>query len=250
MGLPWRLDVLIQGYPGRTSRHGALGWCSVALLRAGREAVIVDTGSYGYRGLIEERLGGFGLTRSEITAVLVSHLHWDHVCNYPFFPGARVIVPAADLEWAVAQPPGDLYLPELHVERLATESRVERVGEGDEPLPGISVIDVPGHTPGSAAYVAAMADGILIMAGDAVKNQAELASGRADRSMDEAAGRDSIARVRALALASPANRLLCGHDRLLAPAGGRMMPCEPRGAGIRARLGDDFDAETDFDLTS
>ena len=45
----WRIDVLIQGYPGKSTQHGGLGWSTVALLRGHGRIVVLDGGGYGMR---------------------------------------------------------------------------------------------------------------------------------------------------------------------------------------------------------
>jgi len=32
----YAIDILVQGYPGKTVCHGGLGWSTIALLRSGR----------------------------------------------------------------------------------------------------------------------------------------------------------------------------------------------------------------------
>jgi glyoxylase-like metal-dependent hydrolase (beta-lactamase superfamily II) len=244
----YSLDILVQGYPGKSTHHGLLGWATVSLLRGHGETLIVDTGGYGYRDLLLKRLGEHGLKPEDVTGVLVTHVHWDHVCNYPLFPAARVYVPAADLEWAVDQPVGYWALPELHVERLASESGVERLSEGDEFLPELRAVATPRHTPGHMAYVAAGERGDLIFAGDAVKNQAELMTGRVDMTLDPAASVASVKRVREIVAVDPENILMCGHDRLLGLEDGHVVHKSRLEAGILVRTTTDFDREATVDL--
>jgi glyoxylase-like metal-dependent hydrolase (beta-lactamase superfamily II) len=244
----YSLDILVQGYPGKTTHHGGLGWATVALLRGRGETLVVDTGSYGYRDLLVERLGAFGLKREDVTGVLITHLHWDHVCNYPFFPRARVYVPEADLLWAAGQPIGTWHLPEFHVERLAAEKRALKVRDGDEVLPGVRAVATSGHTPGHISYVARGERGGLIFAGDAVKNQAELVSERVDMTLDEAASKASLRRLRDITAANPENVLICGHDRLLGLAEGRVVHKGGLEGAILARFTPEFDRQARIDL--
>ena len=239
---------MVQGYPGKTARHGALGWSTVALLRGGGEVILVDTGSYGYRDLLVERLAALGLRREDVTAILCTHLHWDHLCNYPFFPNARVHVPRADLEWAVEQPVGTWSLPELHVEKLAVDRSVVQLQDGDEPFPGLRAVHAPGHTPGSMGFVAAGERGRLVLTGDAVKNQAELLTEKVDLTLDAAASAASVRRLRELAAEDPENIVVCGHDRLLSVRDGRAVLRAPLEAGIRARFTADFEREEEISL--
>jgi N-acyl homoserine lactone hydrolase len=244
----YSFDVLVQGYPGTTTRHGGLGWATVSLLRGQGQTLIVDTGSYGYRTVLVERLGEFGLDPDDVTGVLVTHLHWDHVCNYPLFPNARVYVPASDLEWAIEQPIGTWSLPEFHVEHLASDDHVEKLAEGDEFLPGLRALATPGHTPGHMAFVASAERGRLVFAGDAVKNQSELMSERVDMTLDAAASAASVRRLRDLVASDPENTLVCGHDRLLGMDAGRVVYKGRLDAAVLARFTPEFDRQRRIDL--
>ena len=42
----YELSILIQGFPGRSTCHGGLGWSTVALLRGHGETVLIDTGGW------------------------------------------------------------------------------------------------------------------------------------------------------------------------------------------------------------
>ena len=79
----WRIDVLIQGYPGKSTQHGGLGWSTVALLRGHGRIVVLDGGGYGMRKPLVEALAKHGVKLSDVTDLLVSHLHHDHVVNWP-----------------------------------------------------------------------------------------------------------------------------------------------------------------------
>jgi len=211
----YELDILFQGFPGRSTCHGGLGWSTVALLRGHGETVLVDTGGYGYRTPLLAQLEERGIRRSDVTAVVLTHCHWDHICNFALFPEARVVVPRPDLEWAAAQPIGTWELPEFHVERLAATDHVLRVEDGGEPLPQVHAVATPGHTPGHFAYHVATSDGPVLFAGDAVKNEYELMTGDTDMTLDAAESRRSIMKVREMLRADPSLVLVPGHDRLL-----------------------------------
>ncbi|MFM7607525.1 MAG: MBL fold metallo-hydrolase, partial [Alphaproteobacteria bacterium] len=93
----WRIDVLIQGYPGKSTEHGGLGWSTVALLRGHGRIVVLDGGGYGMRKPLVEALGKQGVKLSDVTDLLVSHLHHDHVVNWPMFRDARIHVGRKEL---------------------------------------------------------------------------------------------------------------------------------------------------------
>jgi N-acyl homoserine lactone hydrolase len=232
----YELSILFQGFPGRSTCHGGLGWSTVALLRGEGRTVLVDTGGYGYRTPLLAQLEERGIARSDVTAVVLTHCHWDHICNFPLFPNAQVVVPRPDLEWAAAQPVGTWELPEFHVEELARAEHVLRAEDGGEPLPDVHAIATPGHTPGHFAYRVATTDGPVIFAGDAVKNEHELRTGDADMTLDAAQSRRSIEKVRDLLAADPRLVLVPGHDRLLSLRDGEVVAHSQLAAGIKAWL--------------
>jgi N-acyl homoserine lactone hydrolase len=247
-GSVYTLDILIQGFPGKTLHHGGLGWSTVPLLRGHNEVVLIDTGSYSYRDPLLECLKSLGLGRDDVTGVVLTHCHWDHICNYPLFPRAQVFVPEDDLEWALGQPIGTWHIPEFHVEKLGADRRVARIRDGDEFLPGLQAVATPGHTPGHLGYVARVEQANLIFAGDAVKNQAELVTEKVDMTLDLAASQASIRCVRKLAAEDPENIIVCGHDRLLGIKGDNVVHLASLEAGVTARLSQKFEEETVVDL--
>ena len=244
----YELRILVQGYPGR-SDHGGLGWSTVALLRSPKHSVLIDTGHYTHREILVERLGEMGLQRDDVDAIAITHCHWDHCANFPFFPKARVFVPRADLAWAGAQPPG-AYPPiaELHVEKLQSAGNVTLLDDGDEFLPGLRALATPGHTPGHMGFIASGGRGNYIFTGDAIKNAAELVSRRVEMTIDRPKSLEAVERVRAMAAQNPQNLVVFGHDRVCTFDGGHVHELEPLRFEITARLTEDFDHLTTFDL--
>ena len=230
----YELTTLINGFPGRSTNHGGLGWSSVSLLRGHGETIIVDPGGYNYRMPLLAELAELSIQREDVTAVVLTHCHWDHACNITLFPNARMVVPRQELEWASAQTVGTWELPELHVEYLDASDRVERIEDGDEPLPDFHAIATPGHTPGHFAYLAPLADGRrAIFVGDAIKNEVELVSGAADMTLDAEASRVSIETIRNMMSEDPDLILVCGHDRQLSLKDGKVVAHTRLEAGIK-----------------
>ena len=100
------IDILVQGYPGKTVCHGGLGWSTVALVRGQGRVILIDAGNFGMRRLIAERLSAHGLSPADVTDVILTHAHYDHSINWPMFSASRVLIGKQELEWAVAQPIG------------------------------------------------------------------------------------------------------------------------------------------------
>lgn len=38
----WEIDILVTGFPGKSVRHGSLGWSTVAPIRHGDRLALVD----------------------------------------------------------------------------------------------------------------------------------------------------------------------------------------------------------------
>ena len=203
---------LVEGFPGKSSSHGAFGWSSLWLLDDGVRRVLIDAGQPAYIPLIHAGLERLGLTTDDVTDVLLTHLHWDHVSNFPMFARATTWVGEQELRWAAGQPAGTPFIPDLHVQELLRRTdRVERMAPGQEVLPGIHAVDSAGHTPHHLAFYLDRAEDKRVFAGDAVKNVYELASGRVDSTLDADASAATIDALRSL-LTDTGAALVPGHD--------------------------------------
>jgi glyoxylase-like metal-dependent hydrolase (beta-lactamase superfamily II) len=206
------VDVLIQGYPGRSLCHGGLGWSTTTLLRGGGRNILVDVGAFGVRHLLGQHLGRCGVAAADITDVVLTHAHYDHAVNFTLFPNAQVWIGEEELAWAAAQPPGFNPLPELYVRELAVSARVRRIRDGDAFLPGVRAIASPGHTPGHLLFYVDARRQPVLFTGDAAKNRAELLSGSVNDTADMAASRATLERIWALWRKVPGTLLVPGHD--------------------------------------
>ena len=146
--------------------------CNCALLEDGEHTVLVETG-FGVkwkardRGIfaMEERsvidaLREIGVDPSRITHVILSHLHFDHAGGLtrwaipdrgddggfePNFPEARIIVQRRELEDAM-QNRSTMTRTYLRSHLDPVSDRFDVVDGVAEPLPGLIVRPVPGHT--------------------------------------------------------------------------------------------------------
>ena len=247
----YRIDVLVQGFPGKAVCHGGLGWSTIALLRSDRHTILIDVGAFGIRGPLERQLAEAGVKPGDITDVVLTHAHYDHSVNYVLFDRATVWIGAKEMEWAAAQPPGFDPLPELYVQALAADPRVRRIREGEEFLPGITAFDAPGHTPGSLVFHLTSNDVPVIFTGDAAKNRAELLSRKVDMSLDEAASTNSIERIWALWRKVPGTIVIPGHDlSMRLDARGQPIYIGERKAGISTWFGETVEDTTHFDISA
>jgi N-acyl homoserine lactone hydrolase len=247
----YRIDVLVQGFPGKAVCHGGLGWSTIALLRSDRHTILVDVGAFGIRGPLEAQLKAAGVSPRDVTDVVLTHAHYDHSINYVLFDRATVWIGAKEMEWAAAQPPGFDPLPELYVQALAADPRVKRIREGDEFLPGITAFDAPGHTPGSLVFHLTSNDVPVIFTGDAAKNRAELLSLKVDMSLDEAASTHSIEKIWAMWRKVPGTIVIPGHDlSMRLDESGRPVYIGERKAGISTWFGETMEDTTHFDIAT
>jgi glyoxylase-like metal-dependent hydrolase (beta-lactamase superfamily II) len=245
----YRIDVLVQGFPGKAVCHGGLGCSTIALLRSDRHTILVDVGAFGIRGPLEAQLKAAGVSPRDVTDVVLTHAHYDHSINYVLFDRATVWIGAKEMEWAAAQPPGFDPLPELYVQALAADPRVKRIREGEEFLPGITAFDAPGHTPGSLVFHLTANDVPIIFTGDAAKNRAELLSLKVDMSLDEAASTHSIEKIWALWRKVPGTIVIPGHDlSMRLDERGRPVYIGERKAGISTWFGETMEDTTHFDI--
>jgi N-acyl homoserine lactone hydrolase len=248
----YKLDVLIQGYPGKSLCHGGLGWSTIALLRGDGRSILVDVGSFAVRPEFARQLAAAGCAPESVTDVVLTHAHWDHSVNYTLFPNAGIWIGRAEMDWATAVPPGFNPLPELYVRDLARHPRLRLLEDGDAFLPGLTAHLVAGHTPGCLAF--RMTGGErppVLFSGDAAKNRAELLSMAVDMTMDADESRRSLERIWALWRELPGTLLVPGHDLTMRlNEAGRPEYLGERRAGISAWFSEDLLVTTTIDLAA
>lgn len=156
---------------------------TVTFLDTGRHLIAFDTGTGAGQlsatsGLLEHNLEAAGIDESQVTHVVMSHFHADHITglttadNTPVFANAEVLVPA--VEWAFWSdesnagrvPPGQRGTFANVRRRFAPyQARLRQVEWEQEVLPGVRTIAAPGHTPGHTVFhVADGAEQLFVMA--------------------------------------------------------------------------------------
>ena len=204
-----RMEVLFQGFPGKLSR-GYMGWSSVVYVETRGTKILFDTAGPGRRNDIRGRLEEIGAKADDIQILVLSHFHDDHVYNWDYFKNARILLHARESEWVLSDP--DAFpVPKFLYPAIVNSGRFELVRDDIEIAPGVQTLLTPGHTPGCMSLV--LRDNNMpttVLAGDAVKNLTELASGKVAMSMNNELSAQSIAKIRDLA-----ELVVPGHDRLL-----------------------------------
>lgn len=163
------------------------------LVRSGERLVLVDTGIGPHAvsersGMFMRNLAALGVRPSEITDVVLTHLHFDHLgwatdgvhrlfgaatyrcheADWSFFMGSTPFDDSLAVSLMGGRASSELLPPML--DRLETWS-----GDGTI-LPGIDVRSAPGHTPGSTVIVVSSGTERAMLLGDVVHCPAELLS--------------------------------------------------------------------------
>lgn len=245
----YQIDLLFQGYPGKSAHNGGLGWSSVVLLRGFGRIALLDTGGFGLRAALRQKLASLNVEPGDVTDILISHCHWDHIANYPLFPNARLHAGKVDLDWANSGDGSVYAVAEFYARELASDPKLELIDLSREVLPGITAELAPGHTPGHLLFVLQGEDRDIIFVQDAAKSRAELVSMTTDLTVDLQASRATIERIWTLWRQRDGSIVLPGHDlpMILEAAAIRMLG--ERKAGIIGLLGDTLEDVTHFSLS-
>lgn len=244
------IDIVVQGFPGKSVCHGGLGWSSVVLLRGHGRIGLIDAGSFGMRRLLLARLAKRGLKPTDVTDVILTHSHHDHAVNWVLFRHARIVIGAQELSWSLEVPWGETPVPELYMRELKGWPTLRAAENGAEVFPKLTAHVAAGHTPGSLVYVLEGEDRDVIFTGDAAKNRAEMLSRAADATYDAKATAASIEMIWDLWRRRPGSVLVPGHDVPMVQENGVCRYLGPREAAIEAWFGDDLEKTTVFELTA
>ncbi|MAU53494.1 MAG: MBL fold metallo-hydrolase [Roseovarius sp.] len=161
--------------------------CNLTLWQEGGRKVLFDAGSgAGFMpsaGKLAEALDAVGVGAAEITHVIFTHAHPDHLWGVldefddPVFANASYMIGQA--EWNYWTDPATVEsIGEARAafavgaaRRLAEiEDRLEFITGGQEVLPGILAHDSTGHTPGHMAFEIRQGSEAVMVVGDAIGN--------------------------------------------------------------------------------
>jgi N-acyl homoserine lactone hydrolase len=198
-------DLVFSGYAGTSSR-GALGWSAITVARTSSLTLLFDTGSSGDRSGLLSALKELGVAPCDINLVVLSHLHFDHAANAEMFESSQILVDEAEMRYALRHGASDLGLSRWLTSGLVSSGVQIITGELDL-APGIRVIRTPGHTGGHISLLVESADGVIVFAGDAIKDRSEALNGCSADAFDLSSSRASIERILDLA-----DVVIPGHD--------------------------------------
>ncbi|MBP2831844.1 MBL fold metallo-hydrolase [Aquimarina sp. U1-2] len=156
--------------------------CNCLLLERENEKILIDTGAGkslgdGF-GMLNDNLKKLGVTGEEITAVLLTHCHLDHIGGLTMneeqvFPNA--VVHICEKEWnfwstssvdlssmPIEQGFRDNFKNAVGVNLVPFKNNIKTFRYGEEVLSGIQAIDASGHSPGHTCFwIKSGADSLL-----------------------------------------------------------------------------------------
>lgn len=171
------------------------------LIERENEKILVETGFgdkltpkkkaiYGLEGenILAESLSRIGLKETDITGVILSHLHLDHCGGSTKFHGkdihrmASPIVPVFENafyyiqrgEWQRAKSPNELYMASYLKEDfipLEETGRLKLIDGDTEIIPGVKAVVTKGHTPFHQIVIIESEGESLVFFGDTVPTQ-------------------------------------------------------------------------------
>ncbi|MFC1982295.1 N-acyl homoserine lactonase family protein [Chloroflexota bacterium] len=152
-------------------------WSAIAIwyINVQGQNVLVDTGisspevekylygrHYEEINSFEQALNSVGITPEDVNLVIQTHLHYDHCANTHKCKNAKVIVQEEELKFAYS--PHALFAGSVNLSFLK-DLHFSIVSGDTEVLPGINVILIPGHSPGTQAVSVETEKGKAIISG-------------------------------------------------------------------------------------
>lgn len=164
------------------------------LLRAGKECVLVDTGTGGLApgtGELPNKLQELGVSPQQVTTVLLTHGHPDHIggvldkTGKPAFSNARYVMSRTEHDFWTQSPSLDRLALEQFIKDMMLgctqaslpplKPQLELIEGEKDIVPGIRALAAPGHTPGHLALLLSSGKEQLLIAADAVLHPLHLA---------------------------------------------------------------------------
>lgn len=160
--------------------------CNVTLLRDGTNTVLFDVGSgpdfQASAGKLSEAMDAIGVAPDDVTHVLFTHAHPDHLWGVldefdePVFANAEYMIGQAEFDYWTD--PGTVST--IGEERAAfavgaarrleaIADRVRLLADGEDALNGVVARLTPGHTPGHLAFEIAAPTPVMVL-GDCIAN--------------------------------------------------------------------------------
>lgn len=128
---------------------------NILLIQIEKDLILVDTGQGGrpVGGHLPESLKLAGFSPDEITKIIITHAHGDHVMGLlddngaPVFKNASYIISNEELTFWQNRIDAGLTDQQAIVDMIRAQG-LRLIAMNEEILPGLTAIPLPGHTPG------------------------------------------------------------------------------------------------------
>lgn len=197
------------------------------VLERGERTVLVDAGFYRETFVESWNLSGFetparalqraGIDPADVTDVVVTHVHWDHLDGADLFPNADVWIQREELEYYLGSDGRSLHadLDSLDATMLAALDEAGRLhpveGDAVELFPGVTAYTGGKHTYASQYVGVELEGGTAVLASDNVYLYENLEKGvPIQQTLDPASNLAAQERMRGIA--TEPRLIVPGHD--------------------------------------
>lgn len=157
---------------------------TITVVRIGGRTIMFDSSTGGQLAptagrLVAKNLAAAGIQPGDISTIIVTHYHADHIwglmakeTNAQLYPNAEIIVPEPEHKhWTAPEliekvPEGARGNIRRIQATLPTWKNLKQAAVGTEVTSGVRSIATPGHTPGHTSYVVSSGSDSLIVCGD------------------------------------------------------------------------------------
>jgi N-acyl homoserine lactone hydrolase len=219
---------------GKTIEFSSTCW----LIKRGSEWVLWDTGVpqatlndpkgwstlpklivYHLDKTITGQLADIGLKINDITYVVLSHTHGDHIGNVDLFPDSKIVMQRVEYSWIYSPDGTNDNVNQLKAlaRTLMGKPKYLQLVDGDTDLFGdgsLTLVSTPGHTPGSQSLMVHLKNsGFIILSGDVVHLEENFEKNIVPSlNTDKAASIASMDKVRQM-IATYHAKLFINHDK-------------------------------------
>lgn len=188
--------------------------------RVGQRVIVFDAGMDPEAHALELLVESLGEDLGSVSDIFLTHGHFDHVAGALRCPGAKIHIGAADAEVIAHRAAWQPIVPRLFgsllsVRALEASDRLEGsvaidVGDGES----VIAIPLPGHTPGSYAY---LFDGVLFTGDALFVSERGLDLADSDEAVLDASTCRSVAQINELLKRHRVSEICTGHRGCSSP---------------------------------
>ena len=159
--------------------------CNVTLLRSGDRVILFDVGAGANfmptAGKLGDSLAAAGVEPDDITDVIFTHAHPDHLWGLiddfdePAFANAQFFMNGAEWDFWTNPDTVDAIDDGRKAFAVGAASRLALIADqinlfksGDEVVPGVEAVDTAGHTPGHTSFMVHGGGDPVLVVGDAI----------------------------------------------------------------------------------